>query len=191
MKKRLLFSVMCILIVSLSAQVAIGQSTKVDSIMSSSNFFKSGGFTYLAFNDKTKEVPIIVAKETSKLTLQIGSVLKLGGGISFDIFDPNGKKQDGFGMSNTNGRPLKIVDDIPDTDYVVVEIMDIIPDKDYVTTNKQLQAKHTVEKRENSTEMEGQFLREFSNPLTGKWIVKVIPRNKDGKFKVNHIVTMK
>ncbi len=171
MKKILLYPVLCALLIVLSARVAISQSIETDSIVPFSIFFKSGGFV-----NQPKDVAIQVKQETLKLTVQIGGIINFGGRLSIYIYDPNGKKQDGFSISNT------------DKDKVTMT-MDIVRDKDY--DNKQLQSRDSVEKIKNSTKIEGQFLREFTNPLPGKWVIKVGLRNVDDKFKINHIITMK
>ncbi len=177
MKKRLLYSILCALLIIFSASVATSQNIETDSIMSSNDFFNSDDFVNLSKGDKPKDVSFIVEKGTLKLTVQMGSIIKLGGGITFEIFDPNGKKQDEFTLWYMKDMVLAYPNNL---------------DKDYVTSNEQLQSRESFEEIENSSNSKGHFLREFANPLSGKWLITVTPQeNMDGKFKVNHTITTK
>ncbi len=176
MKKRLLIPVLLALLITLSTKVAICQSIEADSIMPTSIFFKSSGFVNLTKAEKPKEILIEVKEETIQLNLQIAGIVN-SGSLTIDIYDPNGKKQDGLTLLNTKEGLLHIVDDLP---Y-----------KDYETSNKKSKSIQGHQIRTSEEKIEGHVLREFSNPLPGKWVIKIIPKEVDGKFKIHHVINMK
>jgi len=178
MRKSFTYSILCVLLIIFSASEATCQIFELDSIIPSSEFFNSEDFVNLSNDDQPKSVFFRVEKGTSKLTLQLGSITNLGGGITFEIFDPNGKKQEEFTLWYMNKM-----------DNVLAYPINL--DRDYATLNENIESSVNFEEIENFSNSKGHFLREFTNPLPGKWQITVTPReDMDGKFKINQIISM-
>lgn len=172
MKKRLLFQVLCTLLIVISVKAANSQSVRADSIVSYSIFFESNCFVNLSKSKKPKDILIDVKKGALKLNLQIGCIVN-SGSLLFDIYDPNGKKKDGLPLMNTRKSQLDVQEDF------------------FAGKSINPGSRVKYEGTKDSLKLQGHFVREFLNPLPGKWVIKVIPKNVDGKFKIHHIVNMK
>ena len=171
MKQRKIYvALFTIIAFVLCEKESMGQVVVVDSIISN-GFFNPEGLTKISKDTKSKEITIRIEDKTPELKLQIGSQLTAGI-IYFTIYDPTGKQRDGLSFKWTDEGDFYIVDDIPNT-------------KSGVWAPG---GQRTVSPEEGVTTT-GIFIAYYKNPIPGKWVIKVSPKQAEGNYKIYQILT--
>lgn len=159
----------------LCANLSMGQSIAADSIMSSKDFFKSGGFKTLTGKSKSEDIIVTVKNQTIELGLQMGGHLE-SGSIRFVVYDPNGKKRTDVSLKRMGNALLH-----SETTSLSMEANDLPSNN----------LKVWQEKQTKTSNIEGIFIKSYVNPMPGKWIIKVIPTYVDGRYKILYVQVMK
>lgn len=172
MRTRVLFPILITMLFVLTIKETNCQSVKVDSIVSYSLFFDLNNFIKISESEKPKDILIDVNKNALKFNLQVGCILN-SGSLLFEVYDPNGKKAEVLPLINSKQSQIDV-----HADFFV---------------GKEMKPNSTVkyEGEDDSLIVHGHFIREFLNPLPGTWVIKVIPQEAEGKFKIHYIVNMK
>lgn len=148
----------------------------------------------LKSESQEQKVPVTVPDKCTSVNFKVSATIQEGG-LTVEIYDPKGEKQGNFSISCQPGISKTELNNVQS------EILpDTISKRASTTTSSSSSSLSSSSSSassaskswsvssstsSSSSNANGQINRSVKNPVTGNWIIKIIPKNASGKVKID------
>jgi hypothetical protein len=139
-----------------------------------------------------QKVPVTVTAKCTSVNFRVSAEIQEGG-LTIEIYDPKGEKQGNFSISCQPGiSKTELVNDqseiTPDSVSKRASTTTSSSSMSSSSSSASSSSKSwsvSSSKESSSSNANGQINRSVKNPVSGNWIIKIIPKNASGKVKID------